>query len=201
MARVGKVKRTERREDDGSHRLDVVVDPGGGANVTAPYYAPPGEDSPPLPGDYAALAEAPGRGEKSAVGFQDAKNAGKALDGEKRFYLRDEDGNELAEFYMSRTGLTIEVLDSGTLPITLKTAGAVTLDSPDVRLTDEAGKSIARVGDLVYVTVPLMVVTAVATSGSAPVIIPVLATNPAQQTLTGYIGAGQIVSGQPKAKA
>jgi hypothetical protein len=119
-------------------------------------------------------------------------NASKSARGESRMYSRSGDGTPVAEVWAKADGtIVIEALASGA-PIEIRTTGAVVLDSPDVRLTDEAGKALARVGDLVYVIAPLLQVV-----GAGPCV----AVNPAQQGATGYIGAGQVVSGQPKATA
>jgi hypothetical protein len=183
-----KVLRSERViEQDGSHTTFVVVDRGGGDVVTAQVMLAPGDDALPEPGDFAAVVDAPGG--PVAIAFHDPGNAGTAEPGERRIYARDEDGNPVCTIWLKRDG-TLAVDADVAVELT---APVVTINSPDVRISDEAGQGLARVGDLVSVIVPLMQVAA------APG--PVAAVNPAQQTLTGYIAAGQIISGSTKATA
>ena len=194
MAGIGKVLSFLRDTFRGSQVADVKVDQGGGDTKTVQHFAPPGDDSQPLPGDYAQTVDAPGRGRESAVGYQDPKNAGKSLAGESRRYARNADGTPVCEVWCKSDGtVVIEVLD-GTANVEITTPGAVILNSPDVRLGDAAGQAVARVGDLVAVTVPQLICAA---PGSPAVPVP-----PTAVTATGgYVAAGQIISGSAVAKA
>ena len=128
MSRVALVRCTERVTDDGGHGLDVVCDPGGDENVTAPHFADPGDDSCPLPGDYAALEESAGAGAEQAVGYADVQNAGKAGPGEKRIYARDPTGKPVAALWLKADGSIVAENAGGTLTLTpdgvLSVAGA-----------------------------------------------------------------------------
>ena len=187
MSYQAKVLRSERRiEEDGSHTTYVVVDRGGDDTVTAQVMLAPGDDALPEPGDFAIIEDAPGGA--IAIGFHDPGNAGVAEPGERRFYVRDEDGNPVAEIWIKRDGTLVIDADTSVEII----APVVTINSPDVRVSDAAGQGLARVGDLVSVIVPLLNIS----PG-----VPVTPTNPAQQTATGYIAAGQIISGSTKATA
>lgn len=86
---------------------DVKVDPGGGANVTAQHFAPAGDDSHPLPGDYVALTGASGTGRANAVGYIDPANEQKAAAGEKRVYARSADGAPMVEVWLKNDGSAI----------------------------------------------------------------------------------------------
>lgn len=83
---------------------DVKVDRGSGDNVTSQHFGPSGDDSPPLPGDYAVLSNAAGTGRQSAVGYRDAKNDGEAAPGEKRIYARDASGAVIATVWINNAG-------------------------------------------------------------------------------------------------
>ena len=161
--------------------LSVKLGRGSGAGSTADHYGPAGDDSPPLPGDYAHTSTGPGAGQEQVVGYHDAKNAGEALPGEKRLYCRDEDGAIVATMWMRRDGT-----------IRIQTDAAVTIDSPDVRLGDGSAP-VATAGDLVAVTVPILLCGA---PGS-----PAVPLNPALQGPTGYVAMGQVMRRQSKVKA
>lgn len=84
---------------------EITTDTGGGFNQTAQVFNPPGDDSPPLPGDdFAVLTETQKTGNVAACGFIDTKNVGSAKPGEKRLYSRDANGNIVASVYMDNAG-------------------------------------------------------------------------------------------------
>lgn len=207
VTRQGVVLRSERvTEQGGAFTTYVVVDFGGDDIVTAQYFGAPGDDGLPEPGDYAVIADAPGG--PVAIGFHDPGNAGDVLPGERRLYVRDEDGALVGELRLAQGKLSIEVLNGESIPIELKTPGAVILDSPDVRLTDEAGAAIARVGDLVAIQIPQLLAAGVpVVPATLPWVTPgapgIGTPNPALVSPTngGISAAGQIISGQSKATA
>jgi hypothetical protein len=125
MSRFAVVLHVERVSDDG-HGLDVVCDPGGGANLTAPHCANPGDDSSPLPGDFAQLGESSGTGAESAVGYCDTRNAGKAKPGEKRIYARNASGSVVVDLYLKGDGSL--VIDNGSGKVELQSSGAVVIN-------------------------------------------------------------------------
>lgn len=86
IARLLSFTRTER---DGAKLSDVKVDPGGGANITGDHFADAGDDSHPLPTDYAYLGKNKQSGGYSPVGYADPINSPAAGPGEKRIYGRD----------------------------------------------------------------------------------------------------------------
>src|SRR6478609_8297995 len=106
MGTTAVVTATERVSDDEGEGLIVTIDEHGAALEEAEHYAPAGDDSPPLPGDFPAVDKAPGRGNKRITGYVDPKNKGKALEGEKRFYSRNPDtGEEVAAGWWHGDGL------------------------------------------------------------------------------------------------
>lgn len=140
------VESSTRAQDEGAHVVEVQCDPGGGANVTAEHYNPPGVDSRPLPGDTVALQSSAGSGRMQTAGYVDTANQGKAQDGEIRIYARSVDGAAGAEIWIKRDGaIEITVASGGKVRITgdveitgeLKATGEVTAMStgPGVKLS------------------------------------------------------------------
>ena len=82
----------------------VVCDSGGGYLVTAQNFSVPGEDSPPLTGDYALLVETTATGDITVAGYVDPSNTQVALAGERRMYARNTDGLIVATVHLKQTG-------------------------------------------------------------------------------------------------
>jgi hypothetical protein len=106
MGQIGEVIKTEKSTlDDGSELVDVVVDPGGGANLKIAHFADAGDDSKPLPGDFCASEDGgEGTGTQQSTGYHDAKNASKSAEGEKRIYSRTPAGLPAAEIWLKKDG-------------------------------------------------------------------------------------------------
>lgn len=97
---------------------DVKVDPGGGFNVTGNHFSAPGDDSQPIPGDYAAATSNQRSGGESIVGYVDSVNEPKANAGEKRIYGRDaETGAMVCEIWMKNDGSVHLQNDNGVFRI------------------------------------------------------------------------------------
>ena len=185
MGRIGEIVSTER---DAAGVLTVRVDPGGGGVVTADHFAPAGDDSRPLPGDFAALEESAGAGAEQAVGYSDAA-PGVAEEGEVRKYSRNSDGEVVAVLWLKRDG-SLELESLNGQPLRLKTTGPIILDSQDIRLSDSAGAQVARVGDIVAGTLH-----ALGTAPGNPIV-------PGPPIPGGGVPfAGQIISGSSKVKS
>jgi hypothetical protein len=168
MGRIAEVLSVERVVADGVHVREVRCDPGGGAAITAQQFACSGDDSEPLPGDFAMLEDSAGAGTETVVGYHDPKNEQKAVGGERRLYSRGPTGEVVAEFWMKTNGeIVVQVFNAAAF--TLKTDGPLNLDSPDVRLGKAPGRKLALVGDMVMGTLH-----ALCASPSSP-----LAPNPA----------------------
>lgn len=127
---------------DGS---DIKSDRGSGDNVTAQHFTAPGDDSRPLPGDYAALSGAAGTGTQTATGYHDAKNPPKASPGEKRIYARDGGGAVVAEMWLKASGDV--VISNGPGVFTMSADGSVNINglviSPDGEITNKKGISLS----------------------------------------------------------
>lgn len=120
---------------------DVKSDRGNSDNVTAQHFTTPGDDSHPLPNDYAALSEASGTGRQTVVGYKDASNEPEALPGEKRTYARNASGQVVAQVWARNNGEVSIFNDAGAF--TLEPSGDVVING--VRIT-VAGDVIAANG-------------------------------------------------------
>jgi hypothetical protein len=100
-----------RADRDGVKAPDVKVDTGGGANITAEHFAPPGDDSHPLPDDYVLSTGASGTGRASVAGYFDPVNEGRSAEGERRAYSREpsEEGGKrvIAEHWLKNDGSVV----------------------------------------------------------------------------------------------
>jgi len=105
MGRLAVVLSFFRTLRNGANVSDVKVDPGGGANATAEHFSSSGDDSQPLPGDYALLVGSTGEGREEVSGYIDPLNAGTAAPGEKRIYARSTStGDVVASLWLKNTG-------------------------------------------------------------------------------------------------
>lgn len=190
-SRYAEILAVERKVKNDVHSTEVRVDMGGGDIATAEHVAPAGDDSCPIPGvDEATVVESAGAGNEQAIGYSDTKNPAKTAPGEKRLYVRDEEGALVCELWLKHDKLHIKAYTAD-YPVEIETAGAIILNSPDVRISDSAGNPIARVGDIVAGSIQ-------GQAGGNP-LTPV---PPATPTPSGGVAfVGKIISGQPKAKA
>jgi hypothetical protein len=167
-----------------------------GRNIlTVQHFGPPGDDSQPLAGDFVSLKETSGAGAYDAVGYHDPKNQPKAAPGERRSYARDPvTGAVVSEVWQKNTGeVVIEILKEGGAPLRIKTRGPVIVESPDIRLGDEPGRPIVRLGDIVQVVIHAI---------CGPPGTPLQAKPPATPTATGgVVAVGQIISSCQSVKA
>ena len=191
MSAQGKVGKVEQFRRDGANET-VQIDTGGGATVEAEHFAPAGDDSPPLPGDYAATVPGSGKGGLQVTGYADPDNERVAAAGEKRIYSRDSDGNVIGTVWLKGDGSILAENSAGTFRLT--SDGKIYHSGPEVLLGTAAGRRVACVGDLVAVTVPQLLSAA---PGAPCVPVPPTAVTPTG----GYVAAGQIISGAATVKA
>jgi hypothetical protein len=102
----------------GAQAPEAKVDRGGGDSITAYHFSAPGDDSQPLPGDVAFVAEDEGAGNGQIVGYQDPKTSPAAGVGEKRIYSRSGPGVVAAEVWLKADG-SIDLLTGGTAIVVL----------------------------------------------------------------------------------
>lgn len=126
MGRVAEVLSTKRVNDEAGHGVDVKVDPAGGNPSTVPHFADPGDDSLPLPGDFAALEDSAGSGAEQVAGYADTRNVGKAAAGEKRIYGRSSSGTPVCEIWLKGDGTIVITNDGGSFE--MAPSGAVTIN-------------------------------------------------------------------------
>lgn len=125
MGGLGTVVEFTRAVVEGSQTPEVKVDRAGGDAVTAYHFAPPGDDSQPLPSDLAYLGEDVGAGNAQALGYQDPETPPLAGPGEKRIYARSGAGVASCEVWLKADGSVVVKNDAGSLE--LAPDGAATL--------------------------------------------------------------------------
>lgn len=101
---IGRVLSFLRAVRGSANVTDVKVELGGGPVRTGEHFAPPGDDSHPLPADYAYLGDTPQAGRVAALGYIDPANPPAAQPGEKRLYARNQDGDVQAVVWLKSTG-------------------------------------------------------------------------------------------------
>jgi len=95
VAIISVLKSYARRIHRGAKYDEARVDLGGGDIVTAEVFAPAGDDSQALPGDYPVVVTIPRTGGAVIVGYVDPKNAGETDPGERRIYARNAGTGEI----------------------------------------------------------------------------------------------------------
>lgn len=117
MGRVGRVLSFVRSLRGTAKLSDVKVNRGGGDNRTAEHFSAPGDDSVPLPGDYAALLPQSGTGRDSVVGYLDPDNGQTATAGERRSYARDPSSGEVVSTVHQHSDGTVTITSNGNVNI------------------------------------------------------------------------------------
>lgn len=113
MGRISFLKSFNRTERNGAKVSDMIVDPGGGSDITAEHFAPIGDDSVPLPGDFALIENEEGTGRKAVVGYLDPKNTQESQAGEKRIYARAESGQVVVQIWLKNDGEAVMINNNG----------------------------------------------------------------------------------------
>lgn len=138
---IGRVLSSVRTQFKNAAIREVKIDPGGGANLSVPQYAAPGDDAVPLPGDYITAVRTPRSGSVAAVGFLDPverpdPDADTWGPGGRRIYSRDATGAITGQVQLypngailiaRGTGQTIFIDGSGNMEA-LTDAGTVTIN-------------------------------------------------------------------------
>ena len=120
---------------DGAQTPEIKADRGGGDAVTAYHFAPPGDDSQPLPGDVAYLGEDQGAGNVQSLGYQDPSTEPKAGPGEKRIYARSGPGEVACEVWLKGDGTVRLANDQGSVEL-----------APDGGVTAASGQGTMQLG-------------------------------------------------------
>ena len=140
MGRIAKVLSFLRVIRNEAKISDVKIDPGGGPNITAEHFAPPGDDSFPLPTDYVVTAEINRTGNEAAVGYADPLNDPVALEGDKRIYGRDADGATVNQVWLKSDGSVLVSNDNGS--VLLRSDGGSIITTPESTFDAKADGSI-----------------------------------------------------------
>lgn len=128
MGRIASILSFLRVTKRGAEQSEVKLDPGGEANLTAQSFAPAGDDSQPLPGDYAITSDVPQTGGVAAVGYVDPVSPAVAGPGESRRYARDSSGATMSEQWLKSDGTAISLNANGS--IELMPDGSVRITTP-----------------------------------------------------------------------
>ena len=155
LGRIARVLSFLRTERNGAKLSDVKLDPGGGSNVTGPHFADPGDDSHPLPEDYAATVSTQRSGAQVPVGYADTVNTPKAEAGEKRIYGRNAStGEAVNEVWLKADGSVLVANANGSFELKadgsikgLNTAGSFELESGGDFVVN--GAKITAVGEII----------------------------------------------------
>ena len=127
MGRIVIIKDFARAlRDNGSRVSDVIVDPGGGNNITGEHFSDPGDDAFPLVTDYAIAVDTQRKGGAAVVGYVDPINTPKALIGDKRIYARDSNGDSVAEIWLKSDSSIVISNDNGEFE--LKSDGSIDIN-------------------------------------------------------------------------
>lgn len=132
---------------------EIKIDGDDGDSSTPPHFAPPGDDSRPLPGDDVLTLDVDGAGSEAVVGYADgtAKTAGA---GERRIYARDASGAVVCELYLKGDGaIEISTIASGNSVtingVTIDAAGNI---SAPGEVTAKAGASAVKLSTHMHPT-------------------------------------------------
>lgn len=158
MGRIARILSFLRIEKNDAKQTDVKLDPGAGANITAQNFAPAGDDSQPLPDDYAITSSTTQTGGAAVVGFVDPTSEPVAGPGEVRRYARDADGVTVAQQWIKADGTvltsnengSIELLPDGSIVVTTP-AGANTFGA-DGSVEFSNGAQLDATGDYISAT-------------------------------------------------
>lgn len=153
MARISKVLSFSHTEENGDKVSEVTVDPGGGANTSEIQYSPAGDDSQPLPDDFAVSTPVSGTGVYATIGYIDRKNDQKAEAGDKRIYARDSGGVSKVELWLKGDGSAILSNDNGTVELKEDGSAILSNDNGSLELKENGeveanGATIDTTGDV-----------------------------------------------------
>lgn len=153
MGFIGTVISTERSNDAGAPRVIVKILRDGLDPLTFEMIAAPGDDSLPLPSDFCGAHEVDASGGFVAGGFTDSKNAGIALDGEKRIYSRDAAGVIHADVHLKNDGAIAITNDVGSISLAADGALSITNGPGSISMATDGtvninGATISPIGDV-----------------------------------------------------
>ena len=137
MARLNNFTRIFR---DGVNYVDAIIDPGGIPMKTSENFSAAGDDSHPLPGDYAAAVGIQRSGGAVVVGYVDPENAGITQPGGKRIYSRNTESEIQGQLWLKNDSTNI--LSNSIVSITQTPEGSQIVTNGAGTLTLESGGDI-----------------------------------------------------------
>lgn len=146
MGRIGVVEKFEANTDEGEMVDVVTVDIGGGALISIPHAGVPGDDSPPLNGDYVVMVSHPGGVGEIAVAYADPTNPRGAAQGERKINARNAAGVIIASIWMKGDGSITAVGPAGEFSIAAD--GSITLENSAGSISLAAGGAVDINGNL-----------------------------------------------------
>ncbi len=141
MGRIAKVLAFLRVKRSDAHVTDITIETGGGVTNAAQHFGPLGDDSPPLPTDYAYVPDSIKNATRAALGYLDPLNEGEAAAGEKRIYARDSGGAVVIEVWLKGDGSVTVNNSEGQFELGADgvfTVNGVTIDSDGTLTTPAA---------------------------------------------------------------
>lgn len=123
MGKLGKVLSFLRSAKRGLPASLVKSDTGAGLNRTPQHCSDAGEDSRPMPGDYAVLVPIEGTGKYVTVAYIDPVNEPVAEEGDRRTYARDSSGVAVVELWLKSDGSAVLSNINGS--VTLGAGGSI----------------------------------------------------------------------------
>ena len=143
MGDIGNVKTTTTTTEGDASFNNVVVAKGSGASLTTEHFMSAGDDSKPLPDDYAVIVPIENTSNAAVVGFVDPRNTPVTEPGEKRIYSRDTEGNVVAAVHLKNDG-AVEVTNAEGGSLVLQPSGDIVLNG----VTIDTNGNITTSGDI-----------------------------------------------------
>ena len=136
MGRISRLLSFARSVRSGAKISQAKVEPGGGATVLLDHFAPPGDDSNPLPSDFVAAVTNSQTGGEVAVGYADTVNPKQTTSGEVRRAARSPLTRlEVIWWWLKSDGSAI--IDNGNGSIELKSNGDISLNGVIIKPTGD----------------------------------------------------------------
>ena len=143
VGRLIKILQIARKQNRyGAKVTTIKGDPNGGANLISEVFTPAGNDSLPLPSDYAFIVPRPKSGQYVVLGYLDPNAPQAAAQGEQYQYARDADGNIVATMWQKQDGTVIIWNEKATW--TMAADGAITSANESSTVAQAADGSITQ---------------------------------------------------------
>lgn len=128
MGLITKVISLTREIIFGAKSDTLKINTAGDVTRTADHFSSPGDDSNPLPEDYAICVDYPRTGSLASVGYIDPLNVNESLPGEKKIYSRNSTATIMAYIHLKNDG-EIEIKSLGSTT-SFKPSGEIEFSNP-----------------------------------------------------------------------